>query len=632
MRTLANAAFVCMLLSVALVSCRKKERLGTATSDFGATSRTQSQTSTRALSLRHKTVAQSWRELDNPANDGWDGEALAIKSQTRLDDLWSRWIDPSEAFDESVLADYFADDIQAAGLRQSSSQVFSSGLLHIRRSNRSPYAQSYSGRPAVASAFLSHLSWLRNGRYEVTSKVTNVTLLRSKGWSTEVYVSFLENEGSRRVERHSTWQVNWFATSNSIPKIADLRIGSTEQVVRQNSAEPLFVECTPSLLAKNTSYLDQILRGCHDHDRRFPSRLSLVDLACIRGFAVGDVNGDGLEDLYLCEDPGLPNRLFVQAIDGTLNDVSTEWGVDWLEDSRSALLLDLDNDGDQDLAIGVHRSLVILSNERGKRFQLRAVIPTHESVTHLSAADYDLDGKVDLYVGVYSRDEFFRDRIGGLVVGSSAQHLLYDSNAGDGNHLFRNLVLPDRWEFMEVTQSSGLDQNNRRFTFATSWDDFDHDGDQDLYVANDYGRNNLYRNDMTANGGRRFVDIAPEVNAEDQAGGMSVSWGDYDRDGWMDVYVGNMWSAAGKRVTSQPIFKPNITADVRNLYKRVARGNTLLKNTGNGQWQDVSESNGAMMGRWAWASPFVDINNDGWDDIFVANGYLSGRKPATGDL
>ena len=77
-----------------------------------------------------------------------------------------------------------------------------------------------------------------------------------------------------------------------------------------------------------------------------------------------------------------------------------------------------------------------------------------------------------------------------------------------------------------MTAEVGLDVNNRRFSLAAGWEDYDNDGDQDLYVANDFGRNNLYRNN---NG--TFTDIAPAVQGEDRASGMSVSWGDVDRDG-----------------------------------------------------------------------------------------------------
>jgi hypothetical protein len=104
---------------------------------------------------------------------------------------------------------------------------------------------------------------------------------------------------------------------------------------------------------------------------------------------------------------------------------------------------------------------------------------------------------------------------------------------------------------------------------------------------------------------------------------MSLSWADYNHDGWMDIYISNMFSSAGSRITTQPNFMPAVATEVKNLYRRLARGNTLLRNAGNGTFTDISEDARVTMGRWAWASLFADINNDGWEDLVVANGYLT---------
>ena len=159
--------------------------------------------------------------------------------------------------------------------------------------------------------------------------------------------------------------------------------------------------------------------------------------------------------------------------------------------------------------------------------------------------------------------------------------------------------------------------------------DYDNDGDPDLYVANDFGRNNLYRNESDGKGGLRFVDAAAGEGAEDSASGMSVSWSDYDRDGLMDIYISNMFSAAGARVTSQELFKPRASGLVRRRLQRFARGNTLLRGGDDG-FEDASLAANVNMGRWAWGWGFVDINGDGWDDLVVANGYITTED--TGDL
>ena len=111
---------------------------------------------------------------------------------------------------------------------------------------------------------------------------------------------------------------------------------------------------------------------------------------------------------------------------------------------------------------------------------------------------------------------------------------------------------------------------------------------------------------------------------------MAVTWGDYDRNGLMDVYVSNMFSAAGNRITFQEQFKPDAPKEVRSRLQRFARGSTLMKALDNGSFEDVSESASVTMARWAWGTSFVDLNNDGWQDLVVANGNITGEDP--GDL
>ena len=91
----------------------------------------------------------------------------------------------------------------------------------------------------------------------------------------------------------------------------------------------------------------------------------------------------------------------------------------------------------------------------------------------------------------------------------------------------------------------------------------------------------------------------------------------------MDAYVTNMWSAAGRRIAFQQHFKSDSPITVKQRIQQFARGNTLLTNIGNGTFVDQSEPAAVEMGRWAWGSRFVDLNNDGWEDLIVANGYIT---------
>jgi hypothetical protein len=211
------------------------------------------------------------------------------------------------------------------------------------------------------------------------------------------------------------------------------------------------------------------------------------------------------------------------------------------------------------------------------------------------------------------------------------EHLLFarplpyhDANNGSPNVLLRNDATPSQgpWTFTYATAAVGLDHNNRKFSYAAAWEDYDDDGDLDLYVANDFGRKNLYRND-----GGRFADVAGEVGADDIGPGMSACWGDANNDGRMDLYVSNMFSSAGNRITGQAQFHAEADDDTRSEFRRHSRGNTLLQNLGNGRFRDVSVESGVVLGRWAWGSRFVDVNNDGWQDLVVANGFITQEDP-----
>ena len=157
------------------------------------------------------------------------------------------------------------------------------------------------------------------------------------------------------------------------------------------------------------------------------------------------------------------------------------------------------------------------------------------------------------------------------------------------------------------------------------WYDFDLDGDPDLYIANDYGANQLYRNDLDKNGTRFFNEVAAISGVEDKGAGMSASWGDFNRDGLPDLYVGNMYSNAGSRITSQPDFPMAQKGELLDVYRRFAKGNTLLSQIKPNKFRE--QDGMAAMGRWAWSSVFADLDNDGWEDLFVANGYITAAKP-----
>jgi len=153
-------------------------------------------------------------------------------------------------------------------------------------------------------------------------------------------------------------------------------------------------------LGSNASYRQQVAAGIPYWSSRI--RRQFASHFGHHGIAVGDVNGDGLDDLYACDTGGLPNRLYLQNSDGTATEATAAAGVDFLEDSLGALLLDLDNDGDQDLVVATDPFIQIAENDGTGVFTIKQSRVANSDAYSLCAADYDQDRDLDVYVCGYN--------------------------------------------------------------------------------------------------------------------------------------------------------------------------------------------------------------------------------------
>jgi hypothetical protein len=316
--------------------------------------------------------------------------------------------------------------------------------------------------------------------------------------------------------------------------------------------------------------------------------------------SVADFDGDGWPDLYFTNSRfGEPNALYHNRHDGTFEDVAASAGLADLNRpgdgvSMGSVWGDFDNDGREDVLVYRYGYLALFRNVDGRRFTdvteqagLRRWVNSNGAIW----LDYDRDGLLDLYVTAYFRSDV---DLWHLTTTRIMHNSFEFATNGGKNILFHNL---GGGKFEDVTDRMGVGGN--RWTLAAASADFDGDGWPDIYVANDYGPEELYLNDH----GHRFVLTKAGLESESKSG-MSVALGDAFNRGQLDAFVTNI-SERGY------LFQNN------NL--------RLNQMADGGRFRNVAEGQVADAG-WAWGSQFGDLNNDGANELFVANGFISGDR------
>jgi len=324
------------------------------------------------------------------------------------------------------------------------------------------------------------------------------------------------------------------------------------------------------------------------------------------GAAAGDFDNDNWIDLFVVG--ANRNYLYLNDKKGGFRDASDEAGVRILSSGTAPLVFDFDNDGDADVFISSVGQQILLRNnfkQTGKlefdNVSLESGVAKDSIGFSAVAGDVNADGRLDVYVTSYNR------------YGQVTPDSWFQATNGTPNLLF--ISQPDG-TFQEEAQKWGVD--DRRWSYAAEFADINSDGKIDLYVANDFGEKAFY-----INKGDRFVDEAAERGVLDPGNGMGVSFGDYNNDGRLDIHASNMSSTAGNRILSR-LFPNQGAKD--NVLKKLAAGNNLFENTGDGKFKDVTAEVGGFGGGWAWGGGFIDFDNDGWEDIYTPNGFISGKS------
>jgi len=329
------------------------------------------------------------------------------------------------------------------------------------------------------------------------------------------------------------------------------------------------------------------------------------------GAAFIDFNNDGWPDIFLVNGTRLDrlppdqtptNRLYLNNGKGAFTDVTEKAGLTLSGWGQSVCVGDYDNDGWDDLFISYFGKNALYRNKGDGTFvniAEKAGVADNRTRWGSGCAfiDFDRDGLLDLFVASYIDLDLKTAPLPetgpclykGLTVACGPPGL-----PGGVNTLYRN---NGDGTFADISEKSGIRKTNGTYGLGVLVADFDNDQWPDIYVANDSAPAALYRNNKNGT----FTDIGIEagcafsIDGKPQAG-MGVSAGDYDRDGWLDI------------------FKTNFSGDTPSLYH----------NTGKSAFDDVTFPAGiGISTRWlGWGCGFVDIDNNGWLDIFLVNGHV----------
>ncbi|TYB79669.1 FG-GAP-like repeat-containing protein [Bizionia myxarmorum] len=290
------------------------------------------------------------------------------------------------------------------------------------------------------------------------------------------------------------------------------------------------------------------------------------------GISFCDYNNDGWDDITMATQDNDKLR-FYKNVNGTfvLDNLNIPFNN---SEQKQVVWVDIDNDGDKDL--------FVTSNNDGNKLYLNLGNLNFEDITEAAGfptenfesygaswGDYDNDGFLDVFIS--NRSE------------SNNQPNYFYRNNGDNT-------------FTDVTEEAGFD-NDSHMTFCSAFFDYDNDGWQDIYLSSDkyFNQNFLYRN----NGDGTFTDVSVESNTAIVIDAMSTTIGDYNNDGWFDIYI-----------TNTP-----------------TDGNVLFRNNGDGTFTDIGMFSGVRLHSYAWGAVFLDADNDMDEDIYVSCEFDGSNPP-----
>ena len=344
------------------------------------------------------------------------------------------------------------------------------------------------------------------------------------------------------------------------------------------------------------------------------------------GVAVGDLNNDGLPDVFFTANQG-SNKLYLNKGNFKFEDISAKAGfVDKKQFSTGVVLVDINNDGWLDIYVSNAGSM---DDEKTRANQL--FINNHDLTftdkateygladtgytTQATFFDYDMDGDLDCFL-------INNSPIPVNSLGYPKQRDLLakdwkvpENRKGGGDHLFRN----DNGHFVEVTKQAGIHGTLMSFGLGISIGDINGDHYPDIYVSNDFfERDYLYINQKNGT----FKDQLDTLLSHTSFASMGADIGDINNDGYPDIFTTDMLPADDYRLKTTLSFDDidQYRLKERNDFHHQFLQNTLQLNTKHNKFIDIANYSGVNASEWSWGALMFDADNDGYNDIYICNG------------
>jgi enediyne biosynthesis protein E4 len=343
------------------------------------------------------------------------------------------------------------------------------------------------------------------------------------------------------------------------------------------------------------------------------------------GVAIGDINNDGLTDLFFTSNLGA-NKLYLNKGNLQFEDISVKAGI--LPDDKwytGVVFVDIDNDGWLDMYVcssghmtNGNRKNKLYINNHNLGFTESATqygLDISAYTTQVSFFDYDMDGDLDCFMINNSPIPINQLNFSGSRDLPEKQWKVGEFLKGGGDHLYRN----DNGRFAEVTYESGIHGSLISFGLGVSVGDINGDGYPDVYVSNDsYERDYLYINQKNG----KFKDEFETWMEHTSMSSMGADLADINNDGYPDIFTTDMLPDDDYRLKTTGGFD-NIdlyNSKIKNGFYRQFVKNCLQLNNKNGTFLEIANYSGVSASDWSWGALFFDADNDGFNDIYVCNG------------